>query len=187
VKVAAVVLAAGTGSRFGTEPGAKLLADCGGVAVVQRAIDAAVASGLPTFVVHGAVDLHELIVERGASPVPNPRFADGLASSLGRGLATVLAVGFDVAVVGLGDQPGVAPETWAALAATDSPIAVATYDGRRGNPVRLEESVWPLLPTDGDEGARRLLRERPDLVVEVPSWGSPADVDTPSDLDRWTT
>jgi nicotine blue oxidoreductase len=187
VTVAAVVLAAGTGSRFGGAAGSKLLADCAGEPVVARAVDAAVASGLPVFVVHGAVDLTDIAVRRGATPVANPQYAHGMATSVQAGLAAAEAAGFDVVVVGLGDQPGVLPETWAALAATPSPIAVATYGGQRGNPVRLEASVWPLLPMTGDAGARQVIRDRPDLVVEVPSRGTPADVDTPSDLDRWTT
>jgi CTP:molybdopterin cytidylyltransferase MocA len=187
VTVAAVVLAAGTGSRFGGAEGSKLLAACGGEPVVGRAIDAAVASGLAVLVVHGAVDLAGLITERGATPVANPRFAEGMATSLQAGLTAAGLAGFDAVVVGLGDQPGVLPATWAELARTASPIAVATYAGRRGNPVRLEASVWPLVPTTGDAGARELLRDRPDLVVEVPSRGTPADVDTPSDLERWTT
>ena len=71
--------------------------------------------------------------------------------------------------------------------APDQPgLAVATFAGRRRPPTRIGRSLWGQLPQAGDQGARDLLADRPDLVVEVPCPGDPADVDTMEDLWRWT-
>jgi CTP:molybdopterin cytidylyltransferase MocA len=182
VSTVAVLLAGGAGSRF-SGAGHKLDASIGGRSVADLAIAAAVESGIgPVLVVTGA---HRIAIPPGVAEVANPQWADGQITSLRRGLDAARGLGAEAAVVGLADQPFVTAAAWRAVAASESPIAVATYDGRRGNPVRLHESVWPLLPESGDEGARSLIRVRPDLVEPIPCAGSPADIDTEEDLRRW--
>jgi CTP:molybdopterin cytidylyltransferase MocA len=181
---AGVVLCAGGSRRFGQDQH-KLLATFRGKPLVSWALEHAAEAHLDELIiVMGPVDVTEFLPE-GAIAVENPDWTLGQAISLQAGIEAVKARGHEVAVVGLGDQPLVPPETWSAVAAADSPIAVATYQGHRGPPTRLSRSVWPLLPRDGDEGARLLMQARPDLVQEVPSDGYAFDVDTVEDLARW--
>lgn len=179
MSTAAVVLAAGEGSRFAGDTH-KLLAPFRGRTVIDWVLDAA--GGLDELlVVTGAV---ELPLPPGAREVRNERWAEGQATSVQAALAA--AEGHDAVVVGLGDQPLVPAEAWRLVAASTSPIAVATYAGRRRNPVRLARDVWSLLPVEGDEGARSVIAARPDLVAEVACPGDPADVDTQEDLATWS-
>jgi molybdenum cofactor cytidylyltransferase len=190
--VAAVVLAAGGGTRF-EGPVHKLLVPVQGEPLVVRVVRAALGAGLDeTLVVTGAVDLEPLLHAAGllddVTLVVNDRWAEGQATSLAAAIATAGRAGHDAVVVGLGDQPGVSSEAWqrVATSAPGAPIVVATYDGERRNPVRLGRQIWSDLPTEGDEGARVLLRRRPGLVVEVGCPGEPDDVDTLEDLERWS-
>ena len=188
--IAAVVLAAGGGARFARSGGLapKQLAEVDGVALVDRALAAAEGAELDQVIlVHGAVDLSDRA--HGTTTVlRNPAWAEGLATSLMLAVSEARAAGHSAIVVGLADQPGVGSAAWRAVGAAppETPIAVATYDGRRANPVRLGAAVWDLLPMTGDEGARSLMRGRPDLVREVPCTGDPWDVDTVEDLERWS-
>jgi molybdenum cofactor cytidylyltransferase len=181
--VVAVVLAAGAGTRFAGE-GHKLDASIGDRSVLARAVDTAIAAGIGPVVVVTAAQVATAL-PRSVVHAVNDRWAEGQMTSLRAGIAAARDVGAAVVVVGLGDQPFVTVDAWRAVAATDAPIAVATYGGRRGHPVRLAEQTWDLLADSGDEGARTLMRLRPDLVTEVPCEGSPIDIDTVEDLRRW--
>ena len=193
VSQAAVVLAAGGGSRWDGD-GHKLLAEVDGRPLAAHALAAAADAGLDELVVvTGAVDLTGVLagVLDEALPVTvkvlhNERWAEGQAGSLGLAVAHAVAVGHDAVVVGLADSPGVPTEAWRAVAAVEAELAVATFAGRRRPPTLIGRSPWGQLPQVGDQGARDLLADRPDLVVEVPCPGDPADVDTMEDLWRWT-
>ena len=181
-----VLLAAGGGSRF-DGPTHKLLAPLGpGTTVAGAAIEHALASGAgDVIVITGAVDLAVIEPPPSVTLVHHPRWADGQASTLQVAVAEARRRGAGSIVVGLADQPFVDPEAWRRIAGGTAPISVATYDGRRRNPVRLARSVWASLPTTGDEGARSLVRMRPELVEEIPCPGSPDDIDTLEDLESW--
>ncbi len=117
--------------------------------------------------------------------VDNPDWEAGQITSLRAGLRAAEQLGADAAVVGLGDQPFIDPSAWQAVAASTAPIAVATYDGERGHPVRLHRSVWHLLPHEGDQGARSVLAMHPELVEEIACQGASTDIDTVEDLRTW--
>lgn len=186
--VGAVVLAAGGGTRF-SGSSHKLLADFRGRPLVTWAVEAArsVDGFDSVVVVEGAVGLGA-VVPPDVALLSNPSWASGQATSLGVAVAHARSLGWSAIVVGLGDQPLVPASAWRAVLAAPPhpPIAVATYGGRRGNPVRLPASVWDRLSFSGDEGARELMRREPSLWSAVACEGNPADVDTVEDLDQWT-
>jgi molybdenum cofactor cytidylyltransferase len=182
---AAVVLAAGGGVRF-DGPTHKLLSPFRGKPLVSWTLEAAWGGGLDEVaVVTGAVDLSSVLPES-VHVIDNPDWASGQASSLQAAVEWAADRGHEFIVVGLGDQPLISSAAWGDVAATQNPIAVATFNGRRRPPVRLESDVWSLLPTQGDEGARVLMGQRPDLVCEVACEGDPVDIDSMEDLTRWS-
>lgn len=184
---AAVILAAGAGSRFGGKPGAKLLATTRGRPLLAHAVAPAAEAQLDELVVvSGPIDISALLPDD-ATLLQNDQWAEGQATSLRIAVDWCQRQGHDGIVVGLGDIPGLTAEAWRAVAdAPGGPIVVACYRGRRGHPVRLDADVWPSLPISGDEGARALIARHPELVTEVACSGRPVDIDTREDLRRWS-
>lgn len=185
-----VLLAAGGGKRF-SGPVHKLMAPLRGSTVLALAAAAMRAAGGDRCVVITGADTSPAFLAQidGMRTVHNPDWEGGQRSSVLCALDAARAAGSGQVVIGLADQPFVGADAWLAVAECDSPVAVATYGGRRGNPVKLRADVWELLenePGDADEGARSLLVRHPELVVPVACQGSPDDIDTHEDLARWT-
>lgn len=185
-RTAGLLLAAGAGRRFG-RPKALVVFD--GSTLLERGVRLLCDGGCdPVVVVVGAAaEQVRLLVPPGARTVTADDWAEGMAASLRTGLRALHDTDADAVVVALVDQPCVGVEAVRRLvAASGTQAAVATYAGQARNPVRLDRSVWDDVAAGavGDTGARRWLREHPELVARVPcdDTGSPFDVDTPADL-----
>ncbi|BDV33307.1 nucleotidyltransferase family protein [Methylocystis iwaonis] len=191
--VAAIILAAGRGARFGADEN-KLLAPLDGQPLLRHVAETALASRACRVVVVTGHEQREVAAALAGLPVSyahNMDFSSGLASSLRIGLAAADQV--DGALILLGDMPDVSAPVLDALitafeATPHCAAVVPVCHGERGNPVLLARGLFPqLAQLRGDEGARRLLR-RVDGVVELSIDDARilADVDTPADLVRLT-
>lgn len=190
-RVAAVILAAGRGTRFGDDP--KLLAPLDGKPLVRHVGEAALASrARPVCAVLGHVgaQVRQALDGLDIAFVDNPAYAQGLSTSLKAGFAAATASA-DAAVVLLADMPLVRADLidrlvarWAEAAR--KPLAIVpTFKGRRGNPVLLSGALGPeIAALAGDHGAGPLLRRCGDHVIElaVDDLAVLADIDTPEAL-----
>lgn len=185
--IAAVVLAAGRGERFGGE---KVVAELHGIALVRHVVDRLRLAGLsPVIVVAGAssVAVRDALLGTDADVVENPRPDDGMSASLRIGVEA-LPEECGAFLVALGDQPLLDAGVVRALTDTwrDSNAAavVPVYRDGRGNPVLFDATMRRRLRAlEGDAGARALLEAMGDRVVRVAvEADAPRDVDTPDDL-----
>ena len=187
----AIVLAAGSGSRFG---GGKLLAAWKSGVLLDGALAAAFAAPARGVTVVTGADADAIAA---AAQAFDPRarivhaaeHAEGMGASLRAGIASLPADTAAVFVF-LGDMPCVPQAVLPALAealAKGAPAAAPVFNGRRGNPVLLGRELFPdLLALQGDEGARRLLQNFGDrlALIAAADDGVLFDVDRQSDLDK---
>jgi molybdenum cofactor cytidylyltransferase len=186
--IAAIVLAAGASRRFGSQ---KMRAPIAGRPLVRWTVEHVLASRVDDVVIvagREAPAVRDALAGLPVRVVTNARYTDGLSTSLDAGL-DALGDSVRAAVIVLGDQPSVAPETIDALidAYRDGgkPIAVPVYRGRRGNPVLFDAALFDELRTvRGDRGARDVIAREPARVVSAPlDLALPRDVDEPDDLE----
>jgi len=169
--IAAIVLAAGAGRRFG---GAKQLHEVDGRPMLELVLAAVERSGIETRLVVLGARADEILAAvplHGAHPVVCAGWEDGQAASLRCGL-DALPAEITEALVVLGDGPRLDPAAIARVSVGHG-VRAADYGHGRSHPVVLPRAVWSALPRTGDTPARAL----PATLVDCSDLPEPGDVD----------
>ena len=186
-RIAGVVLAAGKSVRF---EGTKLLANIGEVPLVRIVVDHVLRAVDHVVVVlgHDADRVGAALTGLPVTMVNNARYAEGMGTSVGVGVASLPAE-IDAVLVALGDQPvgvDVINSLITEYQQGGYPIVAPVYNGVRGNPVIFDRRFFPeLMALSGDRGARDLIDRHTDVLAAVPfAFAPPVDIDTQEDLQK---
>jgi len=198
---AAIILAAGSSSRMGAGRH-KLLLPLGNRPVLAHVVTATLASRARPIVIvlgHQAEQVRRHIATFTVSPavisVENPHYLQGMSTSLRAGLQTLIQNenthgqifhSLDGVIILLGDQPLMTPHIIDALITrkqtTGKRIIAPLYNGKRGNPVLFDVSLFPeLLEISGDEGARSVIERHKQEVATIEL----SDAMASYDVDTW--
>jgi molybdenum cofactor cytidylyltransferase len=184
--IVGVLLAAGSGSRFGGEKLLYPLED--GVAIAAHAARTllAVVPDVVAVVRWGDFPLYDMLEQEGCQVTMFQGAARGMGASLAHGIGQ--ARGADGWVVALADMPRVAPATIRSIVAgleEGAAIIAPVYGSERGHPVGFGAALHrELIALDGDQGARAVL-ERHRAELKLVECGDPNvlyDIDRKSDL-----
>jgi len=191
--ISGLVLGAGASQRFGPP---KQLLPYRTTTMLGWVVDQAQrASGLDEVVVvlgRAADEIREQVDFGPARVVENPVFGEGCSSSYRAGIGAINAESAAIMII-LGDRPQVTPEIINQLAnewrEREAPIALCSYQGRKGHPMIFARSMFPqLVDLHGDKAAWKLVDANESTVKEVRfDIPYPADINTPEDFERLAT
>ena len=191
--ISGLILGAGASQRFG--PPKQLLPFRGTTMLGWVIGQTQRASGLDEVVVvlgRAAEEVREKVDFGTARVVENPVFGEGCSSSYRAGIGALDPASAAIMIV-LGDLPGVTPEIINRLAEAwreeETPVALCSYQGRKGHPMIFARSMFPqLVDLHGDKAAWKLVDANAAVVQEV-QFDFPYldDINTPADFERLTT
>ena len=132
-------------------------------------------------------EMADLLSELPVRCIFNPRYAEGMATSLAAGIEA-LESSTKAALVMLGDEPYVNSRIIEAIVSAyeseHKPITMPMYGNRPGPPTLFAREIFTeLLKMQGDIGGRQLAEKHPDWVCFVPFDEAmrPKDIDTQED------
>lgn len=183
----AVVLAAGVASRYGST---KQLAKFAGKPLVTRAMQTAEEICGPRSLLVAGNDWSK--VAAACEPLQgfmilNQRFAEGLATSLAAGVASVANVADGILLM-LADQPLITTGHLESLVrawhSSPDSICASAYADTVGPPVIFPRRHFnDLMELRGDRGAKAVIDMNRDQVVTIQFEDAAVDIDRPDDLE----
>jgi len=185
--IVGILLAAGQGSRFGSDKLLHLLNERTPMAVaaarhLRPACDRLIAVLRP-----GSKTLAGRLAAEGCETIVCPEAEAGMGHTLAAGVrASPEALGW---VVALGDMPFIAPTSHQAVAdclRAGASLAASSYQGRRGHPVGFAAQWFDQLAAlTGDQGGKSILASHCQklLLCPVEDAGVLRDIDRPADLE----
>jgi molybdenum cofactor cytidylyltransferase len=186
---AVLLLAAGNSARMGAP---KQLLDFEGRPLVRHSAEIALAAQCgPVVVVLGAREalVRPVLADLPVEMIVNPRWAEGMGTSIQAGLSSDAARGADAVIILLADQPRVSSAFLQQLVEghckTARPIVAAQYAQTAGVPALFTRPTFPLLlALAPDQGCKTvILGNRDDaLLIDYPQ--AATDIDTPEDYRR---
>jgi molybdenum cofactor cytidylyltransferase len=187
LNVVAILLAAGSATRFGSDKLLHSLPHEVPIAIqAARHLQAVFGENVIVAARPGGDELSRRFEKEGLKVVVCENASEGMGASLAcAARAAGEAGGF---VIALADMPFIRPSTIAAVRdalASGVPLVAPYFRARRGHPVGISASFRPELEAlRGDEGARRIIsaHEKDLLKIAVGDPGVLRDIDTPGDL-----
>ena len=189
-RVAAIVLAAGRSSRFGTDKLRHVLASSNSLLVTTVSLIETLPCPVTLVVNPERYHYARACCAPETAVIVAEEAEQGLSASVRAGISACES--FDACMLALADMPFVAAKTLTALidAASTSSIIVPVYENedgesRRGNPVVFGRDFYPALcALEGDVGGRELLNTYAAAVryVSVEDEGILQDIDVPDDI-----
>ena len=191
----AVLLAAGRSERMGRNN--KLLLTVDGIPLVRKSAISILNSNVTSMTVVTGFDENKIVNALSGlnvNFVKNINFREGLSSSLKAGLANITPTPSAV-IICLADMPKIQPEHINQLIENFDPlkgweICIPTNNGKRGNPVLIGSRFFPyIFETSGDFGAKQVMKQHSDKIVEVEIGTSDIhfDIDTQDEYENFTT